>query len=50
MECEDDTPKDDICREIFGNGNALDDPVGRILDEQHSDVNTGRQPRKLFRN
>jgi hypothetical protein len=49
VKCEDDTPKDDVGREIFGNGYALDDPVGRILDKQYSNVDTGRQPGELLR-
>lgn len=40
-------PKHDVDGKIFRNGHSLNDPVGRILDNQYSDIDTSRQPRIL---
>lgn len=41
------SPEDNVNPEIFGDGYALDDPIGRIFDNQYSDVDACCQPRVL---
>jgi hypothetical protein len=36
-----------LCNLLFGNGNALNDPVCWVFDDQDGDVNTRGQPAPL---
>lgn len=44
VKCQGDSPEDDVGGEVLCDRHSLDDPVGRVFDEQYSDVNTGGQP------
>jgi hypothetical protein len=41
------TPCHDVGSEVFGNRYPLKDPVGRVFDDEHSEVYTGSEPPKL---
>ena len=47
MEGENRTPKDDVDTEILGDRNMLNDTVGRVLDNENSDIDAGREPTEL---
>ncbi len=38
------TPENDVHAEVFRDRDSLDDPVGRVFDKEHGDVDTGREP------
>lgn len=42
------SPKNNVDTKVLRNWHPLDDPVGRVLDNQNSNVNTRRQPRVLL--
>lgn len=44
VESQDHTPQANVDAEVFADGNALDDPVGWVFDDQDSDVDTGGEP------
>ena len=41
-------PDDDGSTQVFCDWESLDKPVGRILNEENGDVDTGRQPGELL--
>jgi hypothetical protein len=44
VEGQDGTPEANVDAEVFGDGDALDDPVGGVFDGQDGDVDTGGEP------
>jgi hypothetical protein len=41
------TPCEDVGSKVFGNRYALENPVGWVFDDKHSEVDTGGEPSKL---
>lgn len=48
MTCENNTPTNDVYTEILCNWHSLNDPVGRVFDNQHGDVDTCCEPGVLL--
>jgi hypothetical protein len=42
-----DTPADDVGSKVFGDWYSLENPVGWVFDDKHSEVDTGGEPSKL---
>lgn len=41
VQAQDGGPEQNVASKVFGNGHTLDDPVGGVFDNEHSEVNTG---------
>ena len=48
VERKDGSPEHNVYTEILGDGYPLDDPIGWVLNDKHSNVNTCSQPRVLW--
>jgi hypothetical protein len=44
MQSQHRTPETNVDAQVLGNRNTLDNPVGRVFDDQDSDVDTGGEP------
>lgn len=44
VQSQNSTPENNIDAEVFRDRDSLDDPVGRVFDKEHGDVDTGREP------
>lgn len=49
MQSQHGTPETNVDAQVLGNRNTLDNPVGRVFDDQDGDVDTGGEPGVLER-
>ena len=47
MTCKHDAPCKNVEAKVFGDWHSLQDPVGRVFDNEYSEVNASGEPSKL---